>query len=322
MNFSWQDYASIGNEIEAVKTLITDEIKKFPGYIRSPLLDLVLANAKYLRSGFFILCSRFGEKTDPERILKFAAVIEMFHLATLIHDDIIDDAETRRNRPALHIKCGKRIAVLTGDFLFLKCYDLIRQYTDFPLVEKLSNLALRICAGEIEQAEDLFDKKVSVKRYIKRISGKTAALFSFSFYLGALESGAPEIMQTLLAKTGYAFGISFQIIDDILDFTKKSADIGKNVQKDLKDGIYTLPVIYTLKKNNTKLNALLEKKEFSGSRLKKIIRIINQGNSVQESLRLAEKYTNRALRHADELPDCAAKDVMRIVLKRLLARDF
>lgn len=320
MSFSWEDYSLISEDIKAVKKNIINEIETFPKQIRWTLSNIAISNAKFLRSGFFLLCSKIGDKIEKEKILKLATVIEMFHLATLIHDDIIDDSETRRNMPAFHIKYGKRIAVLTGDYLFLKCYDIISKYIDLKLINNISILGLKICSGEIEQAEDMHKKQVSILRYLRRISGKTASLFSFSFFLGGYESGVDQNIQKILYSAGYAFGMSFQIIDDILDYTNK--EIGKNTKKDLLEGIYTLPVLYALKKENTKLKTLLNKKRYSKNILKKIIIEVEKNNGIKDAMVLAEKYTKRALKFLANLPESEAKKELIKATGSLLNRNY
>ncbi len=322
MSIIWKEYANINSQLDDVKLIINSELEKSPDIIKAPLIELAGSNAKFLRSGFLLLSSSFGKVKDKEKLYKFAAVIEMFHLATLIHDDVIDDAKVRRNKPAVHIKHGKRIAILIGDYLFLKCYNIISKYVDFPLVENLSKLGLKICSSEIDQTNHLYDQKVSILNYIKRISGKTASLFAFAFYTGAFESGCSEAVQTLLSRIGLSFGICFQIIDDIFDFTRTKEQIGKNVQRDLIEGVYTLPVIYALRKNNLKLKNILDKKNLNDKQIKKITEIIIKNNGISDSIKLAEKYTDRSLKLISCLPDSEAKNMLYKIISALLKRDF
>lgn len=322
MSIIWEEYKNIYSQVNEVKNIIKTELDKSPEFIRNPLIELVDSNAKYLRSGFLILSSFFGKVEDKEKLYKFAAVIEMFHLATLIHDDVIDDAKIRRNKPAIHVKYGKRTAILIGDYLFLKCYDIISKYVDFPLVEKLSKLGLRICSSEIQQTDNLFNQEISILKYLKRITGKTASLFAFGFYLGAFTGGCSLNLQNLLYKIGLSFGICFQIIDDIFDFIRTKEQIGKNVQIDIKEGIYTLPIIYALKKDNAKLKKFLNKNNLSKNKIKKITSLIIKNDGINDSNKLAEKYTNKALKLINQLPDIEAKNILYKTVSELLKRDF
>jgi len=322
MSIIWKEYADINIQLEKVKLIINSELDNSPDIIKTPLIELVSSNAKYLRSGFLLVSSLFGDVRDKEKLYKFAAVIELFHLATLIHDDVIDDAKVRRNKPAVHIKHGKRVAILIGDYLFLKCYNIISKYVDFPLVEKLSKLGLRICSSELDQTNHLFDQKVSILNYLKRISGKTASLFAFAFYIGAFESGCNTDIQRLLSRIGLSFGICFQIIDDIFDFVRTKEQIGKNVQRDLIEGVYTLPVIYALRKNDSKLKNMLDEKKMTDKKIKRITEIIIKNDGISDSIKLAEKYTNRSLKLISGLPDTEAKKILHKVITDLLKRDF
>jgi heptaprenyl diphosphate synthase len=322
MSYIWKNFNNINSQIDEVKLIINNELSKSPDYIKKPLLELASSNAKYLRSGFLLLSASFGVIRDRERLLKFAAVIELFHLATLIHDDVIDDALVRRNKPALHVKYGKRIAVLMGDYLFLKCYNIISMYVDFPLVERLSKMGLRICMSEIDQADRLFDQKISILAYLRRISGKTASLFAFAFHLGALESGCGEVIKNILSRIGFSFGICFQIIDDILDFTKTREEIGKSVQTDINDGIYTLPVIFALKKDPSTLKLILDIKNHAEKNLNGVVDLIIKNGGIDDSIKLAEKYTNRSLKLINALPDIESREILYKSISALLNRNF
>ena len=185
-----------------------------------------------LRPAFVLLASRFG-MPDKDRMIRIAAAVEMLHMATLVHDDIIDAAPVRRGVPSLHALRGPRTAVLVGDWLFVSCFSLIADLAGHENARSLAHMVARICGSEISQSADKYVLNTSVRRYLRRIAGKTAALFALAFHVGAAESGCEAPLAGLLRRLGYNLGMGFQIIDDILDFTRDRSETGKPTGNDL-----------------------------------------------------------------------------------------
>ncbi len=251
-----------------MKILLTDDkyykkiVNKLDSHIRDktisnrPMInhavdDLIKGGGKKLRPFLMFLAASFGDY-DKKVILDLASGLEILHMASLVHDDIIDDAELRRGQKTAQKRFGKKEAVFIGDFLLTKTFDILFDHLDKDTLKKISKNVRLICEGEIEQAEKAFDFKINIKDYFKRIRHKTALLFALSSYLGAYVSGIRGKRLNTLYKLGLEIGMAFQIQDDILDFEGEEKQTGKKLAQDLREGIVTLPVILLLKKDKYK----------------------------------------------------------------------
>ncbi|MFW6001173.1 MAG: polyprenyl synthetase family protein [Halanaerobium sp.] len=209
--------------------------------------DLIKGGGKKLRPFLLFLAASFGDY-DKKVLLDLGSGIEILHMASLVHDDIIDNAELRRGQKTAQKKFGEKEAVFIGDFLLTKTFDVFFEHLDKDTLKRISKNIRFICEGEIEQAEKAFDFQITIKDYFKRIRHKTALLFALSSYLGAYVSGIRGKKLNILYKFGLEIGMAFQIKDDILDFEGEEKHTGKRSAQDLRKGILTLPVILLLKK--------------------------------------------------------------------------
>lgn len=186
----------------------------------------------------------------------------------------------------------------------------------------MSKAISRICIGEIDQFSSRYNKNVSVKKYLKRIGAKTAALFLVSLYTGAEQAGCSRKLTNELGRIGYNIGMAFQIIDDILDFQGDQGVVGKPVGNDLKQGIYTLPLIYALEKNRTDLINLVNKEFYDEEDVKQIIVLTEKYDGINKAKKLALNYTEKAFKGIDNLPDNEAKEILKRVTESLLVRNY
>jgi heptaprenyl diphosphate synthase len=247
-----------------VKILLTDDkyykkiVKKIDENIKNitvsnrPIInyavdDLIKGGGKKLRPFLLFLAASFGDY-DKKVLLDLGSGIEILHMASLVHDDIIDNAELRRGQETAQKKFGKKEAVFIGDYLLTKTFDILFDHLDRDTLKRISKNVRLICEGEIEQSEKAFDFQITIKDYFKRIRHKTALLFALSSYLGAYVSGIREKKLNILYKLGLEIGMAFQIQDDILDFEGEEKHTGKKLAQDLREGIVTLPVILLLNK--------------------------------------------------------------------------
>ena len=321
MNRFWDKYPFINAELEKVVDIMKQNARNREKIIEDALLDLVNSGGKLLRPGFLIISGGFGTY-DSDKFCNLAAVVEMLHMATLVHDDIIDDAKTRRGKETIQSKYGKDYAVFMGDILFCRCFMSLSSNTSTENMKLLSEAIFNICTGEIEQFSSHFSKNVSVKKYLKRIAAKTAALFSLSFYIGSYESGCSKEIIRDLSKVGYDIGMAFQIIDDILDYTATSNVVGKPTGNDLREGIYTLPLIYALQADESLLLPILSKDNYADSDISEIISISNKLGGIEKARSLAKRYTDRAFKKISMLPDCDSKHILKEIAKELLWREY
>lgn len=322
MSKFWSDYPIIEKEIDAVSSIIAKNAKCKDKVIESSILDLLNSGGKMLRPAFTIIASKFGDYNE-ERSRALASVMEMFHMATLVHDDIIDEAEFRRGKETVQSKYGKNYAVYIGDFLFCLCFRVLATTSSIERgIDVDTQVMSRICLGEIEQLNSRFDKNVSVKDYLKRTSGKTAELFSLSLYIGAAESSCDKKICRLFWNIGHNIGMAFQIIDDILDYTATDEELGKKSGNDLKEGIYTLPLILAMKKNPSVFENILNKDNYSDEEIEMIINIVRDNNGIDDAMKIANKYSQKAFRDINKLPDNEYRNILLGVVTKLLERRY
>jgi heptaprenyl diphosphate synthase len=283
--------------------LIKEEVVQFEDYLqgtlvsRQPLIqeaisDLAKSGGKRIRPALLMLTAKFGEY-KREEVWSLAAALEILHMATLIHDDIIDDANLRRGSETVQSKYGKDVAVFAGDYLFTLTFDILAGEATNEQLKQVSNVIKQICEGEIQQHQDRYNIDVTYKGYFKRVKSKTALLFEGSCALGAGSAGLPKATVRNLGHYGRYIGMAFQLVDDLFDFTKSSSSIGKPKGNDFTQGIYTLPILYTLYESSygEKLAELLDNPLENNQEIKDII--TNNG-SLDYTMKVAKTYINKA----------------------------
>lgn len=281
--------------------------------IKKIIDDITDLNGKMLRPLSMIIAAQFG-RYESDKVTRLAAAVEMLHMATLVHDDIIDDAAMRRHKPSVHSKYGKDLAVYAGDYLLSKALTAVNP-SDYQSdhIKELARGIEKICESELIQYDHRYHL-MNVKQYIRVVSGKTAALFAISMYVGASEAKASENEAKILGKIGYEIGMAFQIIDDILDFSTHDHVVGKTIGNDVKKGYYTLPVIYALEANkHLKVEALNEKQ---------LMEWIYESKGIEKSRLLAHKYTERAYKKIASLHEGVAKEALLHLTHTLLDREY
>lgn len=321
MHAIWNKYPEIKKELSKVQEMMEENARCKDKVIEASIKDLIQSGGKMIRPGFAVIASKFGNYV-PERTRAMATVVEMFHMATLVHDDVIDDSKLRRGKETVQSKYGKEYAVYIGDYLFCVCFKILASTASLHSIQIDSKAMSKICLGEVEQLNSRFQKEVSVKNYLKRISGKTAELFALSLYIGAAESDCDKKLSRLFWNIGHNIGMAFQIIDDLLDYTGTDAQLGKEAGHDLRDGIYTLPLIYALENKPKDLIALLEKEELGMEDIQKIIKLTHEYGGIDKARALAKKYTNKAYSFMKRLPDNEYKVMLQEITGELLNRVY
>lgn len=304
--------------------LVKDEMRNvlrsegFP--LADPIEDLIDANGKMLRPAFLLLAAEFGK--SRERLLPLAAAIELLHVATLIHDDVIDGASTRRGTPTVHARFGAKDAVLAGDWLFSRCFRLASESSNPENARLLARLVGAICSAEIHQDMEKFLWPESVRNYLRKIAGKTAVLFSLALQAGARESKAPQGVWALLSRIGYDVGMAFQITDDILDYESSEGAMRKPVGKDIREGLCTLPLILAIKADPTAIRPLLGSRKPETRAVTLLVSRVRSSGALDKARRYAGRYTERALAEIARLPKGSARNDLELVVKKLLTRDY
>ena len=316
----WNDNRFLRKEMDSVEDTIKNSLRTRNKTVKEALVRFVESGGKRLRPAFTILGGTFGQY-DSSTIVPIAAALEIIHMATLIHDDIIDDARLRRGNETVHSVLGKDVAVYSGDFLLTRAFMLVADYADIDMLKQVAKASAYICDSEIAQNEQKFDTNLSVKQYLKRIGGKTAALFAISLYMGAYKAGCPKKLVNRLGVLGNNIGMAFQIVDDILDLTGNQAKVGKPLLSDAAQGIYTLPVLYALHSEYREeaIKAINKTQEEKGANL---YEVLDASKAIERSKNIAEKFIGKAMKIAGELPESIGRDIIMEIIDEQLERKF
>ncbi|SVB53520.1 uncharacterized protein METZ01_LOCUS206374 [marine metagenome] len=285
---------SLYSDIKLINTLIAYISRKKGKHIRPNLCILSAC-----------LCGVPNDNT-----FHAAALIEMIHVATLIHDDVVDEAEIRRGWPSINRIWKNKLSILIGDYMFSKALANMIRIKDFDALEILSHTAERLSQGEIRQIEKAIKKNMSEETYYKMVSDKTASLFSASCRLGALTVTEDEYKRNALASFGEKFGLVFQIKDDLLDITGNVEGLGKPAGFDLKKNMLTLPLIYLFDNVNTfeakRIRRQL-KNHVKKTELNKINLLIKQHGGIDYAEKQIERLSAEATKDLDNFPESVYK---------------
>lgn len=316
----WDKYPTLKEELNKVERCLIENSTSRNKLLAEISRGLSASGGKRLRPAFAILSSMLGNYNE-EKVIPAAAAIEILHMATLVHDDVIDKADTRRGLSTVSSKYGPDMAIYAGDFLFTKAVLLLSSAVSSERLDFVAKAVRTICEGEVDQLCERFNTGVSIRTYLKRIGRKTAILFSAACITGAYTTGCPDDITKLLARVGFYYGIAFQIKDDILDYTSSERASGKPVGNDLPRGILTLPVIYAMKEN-AKIRDILEKYNKDSSFIynrdvMEITALVLNGSSLSRCESMLGIYVKRAMKAASALPDSYSKEIFTELLNLL-----
>jgi octaprenyl-diphosphate synthase len=259
---------------------------------------LLGGGGKRLRPALLLLSARYAGRSNGEGAIRLAAVVELLHSATLIHDDVIDSANTRRGRPSANSRWGNHRSVLSGDWLYMLSFQMALEERNFRILDILIDLTQRMVEGELIQLEKIGRIDVTEEDALRLATYKTACLFSGCARLGAVLGGMEDANEEALAEYGRYSGLAFQLVDDVLDFTASAEQLGKPVLSDLKEGKVTLPLIYAMENGHRDARELvarvLEEKEFSSVRPETIVALVQESGALERARNLAHEYARRA----------------------------
>lgn len=318
MSNYWIEYPFMQSELELVKEFMLSSVSDAIPLVKEPLVELIGAGGKMLRPAMVILGAKFG-KYNSKRVIPVAACVELLHTATLIHDDIIDESKLRRGIEAVHSKYSKEVAVLVGDYVFAKTFDLLAGDYPAEMLKNLSHSIMRICEGELSQYAHRYSDSLDLDQYIEIIAGKTAALFSMSLFAGAYEARATNQTQQALVQAGYCIGMAFQIVDDCLDYLGKPETIGKNVANDIKQGDMTLPLLFALKNEPSgKLRELVFQSALTQADVQQICALVVEHGGVAMAQEKAKEYGKDALTALAKLKKSQSRQILEKIVASIL----
>ncbi len=278
---------------------------------------------KRIRPVLLLLASKlFGY--EGRGAIRLGAVVEILHTATLVHDDIIDEAQTRRGRPAANTQWGNSKCVLAGDWLYMQAFKIAVQERNFRVLDLLIELTQQMVEGELLQMEKL-GRCISLEEHLDLIYRKTACLFAVSTQLGGVLGGADEEQGRALADYGRNLGLAFQIVDDVLDLTASEEVLGKPVASDLREGKVTLAVIHALERctasERTAIETIMRERAFDGVTHADILAILERYGSIDAAHAAALDYAARAREVLDGFPDSEIKRALLWVPEYVVARE-
>ncbi len=294
--------------------------ERAPAGLVEPALESLTSGGKRLRPLLLVLSARMGEP-KREHLLRAATAIEVLHTATLIHDDIVDRAESRRGVPTTAAGYGREIATATGDYLFAEAFSELAGIGDPRLVRAFAEASVGLAAGELEQYR-ANGATVEVEAYLQHIRKKTAGLFQAACVAGATLGGLSLVQIDTLASYGQALGIAFQMSDDIMDLVGKPGLMGKGIGTDLVEGTVTLPVIFALREGEAAtIRRVLADPNPSPELIEAGIEAVLATDAVAKTEAWARGEIDTALEDLGLLPDCPEREFLESVASEVVGRD-
>jgi octaprenyl-diphosphate synthase len=286
------------------------------------------SGGKRLRPALLLLSARFaagGNKLNDKTAVQLGAVVEMIHAATLVHDDVIDMARTRRGRPSTNVQWGNHTCVLAGDWLYMQAFQVALRERNFHVLDLLIGLTQLMVEGELIQLERIGRIGITEADCMELVDRKTACLFSACAKLGAVAGGADTQFEEKLGEFAWNLGMAFQLIDDMLDFTSREQTLGKPVGGDLKEGKVTLPLVYALETATPAERSLVEKvletRNYDAVPFADILAVVCRHSGIQRTRERAQQFTGHARQIVSEFPDNPYQRALFTLTDLVTARD-
>lgn len=313
-NEIWANYPELQNSLKQVQKTMKSSISVTNPDIKAAIFDLFDGGGKMLRPIYLLLFSDFTKISKKQKIA-LAAAIEMLHTATLIHDDVIDKADTRRGVQTLSSKYSAEVAVYAGDYLFVAVFKLLAHHS-FKIGNLTKNIDSmdRLLGGELGQLNNHFDFEQTMDSYISNISGKTGELFAMACSIAPIVAGNNSLANRAY-KIGMSIGIAFQVMDDYLDYAATSQTLGKPVLEDIKQGIFSAPVLFAIEENKEQMVTWIKNKEFE-----QVYDYITNSNALEKTKELANFHTTKAIDLINKLPKGKNKELILSITSELLER--
>ncbi len=304
-------YPIIADDLAAVDRVIRQRLSSEVPLINTVADYIIAAGGKRMRPYLLALTSRALGYTGSNHYL-LGAVIEFIHTATLLHDDVVDDSDLRRGRTTANQSFGNPTAVLVGDFLYSRAFQMMVEAGNMPIMQVLANATNTIAEGEVLQLMNINDPNVDEARYLQVIRFKTAKLFEAAGEVGAILAGSSPETQAAMAAYGRHLGTAFQLVDDALDYAGDSAELGKTVGDDLREGKATLPLIYLLDKGNREIKTIVRQaiEEGQSSDFEQILAAVKSMGALDYTMGQAKKEAQTAIDALSLLPPSIYKEAL------------
>jgi octaprenyl-diphosphate synthase len=306
-------YSLVAPDLERVEEELEAYSKSSVGLISEIGRYLIEAGGKRVRPALLLLTARMLGQVSPSTI-RMAAVVELIHNATLVHDDVIDESDTRRGRPSANTQWGNPMTVLAGDWLYMQSFAVAIKEKSFDVLTTLIDITQKMVEGELLQLTVLGRSDVSAQKLLDIAERKTAYLFSGCLRLPALLAGENAASVEKLTRIGMDMGMSFQLVDDLLDLTSTREAMGKPVASDLKEGKVTLPLYYAIEADvpevSTKIQQVLDEGEHTTVAVEEILGFADRVDGVDRTRKLAAEYAGRAVAALESFPSSVYRDAI------------
>lgn len=320
---TWNIFGEISSDLQLVEKELQEAVKGPIPVLEEASFHLLAAGGKRLRPAFALISGKFSNY-DPKKMIPLAVALELIHMASLVHDDVIDASSTRRGLPTVRAKWGNRMSMHAGDHIFARSLQLIHSIGNREISGILATTSVKMCEGEIQQILTAFDIRQTIKDYFYRIERKTALLIAASCRCGALAAGAERAIVRALGRFGHYIGMAFQITDDILDLTADQKKLGKPIGGDIRQGIMTLPMIFALRYygENSRLAEILAAREKGEKEIKEAIQLISAAGAIEKTREISRRFVEKGLRELAILPVNPTRDLLEKLAHFINRRNY
>jgi octaprenyl-diphosphate synthase len=319
-----QMFEPVRADLEAVEREFERQVQSKVAVIPEIGKYIQKSGGKRVRPAVLLMSARLCGYTGPRAVLN-AAVVEFIHTATLVHDDIIDDAELRRGQKSVHSRWGNDVTVLAGDFLYIKSMAMALTQDTLDVIRLLCDVTLRMIEGEIYQLTKNGVVDLTEDEHFEIIRRKTAFLFAGCAQIGGMLGQAGEARELELREYGFNLGVMFQLVDDLLDFTGEAETIGKPIGGDLREGKITLPIIHLLKHGGaeaeTLVRAMVQDRDVTPENWTRVKTLLAEHRSIEYAYARAVEFGEAAKRHLKMFPDSHEREALMALADSVLYRD-
>ena len=312
-------------DLQAVEAALDAILGEGGPPLSQPALHLLRAGGKRLRPTLVLLGGEFAERPCPDRLVPLAVSVELLHMATLLHDDIVDDARVRRGQPTVNAVWGDRLSVLIGDYLFARAFELLGKWGSQEIWQGLAGTVRAMAEVEVQELTGRTNPDLTEQDYWGRIAKKTALFMAECPRLGALAGDAPRGCQEALHSYGFQLGLAYQVVDDLLDLTAEPFALGKPTGQDLRRGIVTLPLIHAMAacstEDRSRLQAMVRTGVAPDDGVEWVLRLLESKGSIAYALAIADRMVSGACAALAALPNVPARDRLEIVARSVLRRN-